>query len=163
MNQMRKYKIFIVLFLLTVTTAMFFSCSKEDALGLENAALELQSPYGRWKLEGYATTESKQIAMVFSKDPKAYYLTLNKDSTFTGTSSANEISGKFTIDTHRGIISFPKVDFPSSGKLNETNEGNLYLDRLSKVTKYRVFTNQLHFYYSDSDKEYLLFVKPVNP
>lgn len=160
MNQMRKYKIFILLFLLTVTTAMFFSCSKEDALGLENAALELQSPYGRWKLEGYATTESKQIAVVFSKDPKAYYLTLNKDGSFTGTSSANEISGKFTIDPHRRVISFSADDFYSSGRLNETSEGNLYLNRLSKVMKYRVFTDQLHFYYSD--KEYLLFIKSVN-
>jgi hypothetical protein len=159
MNQMRKYRIFTLFFLITVATAILFSCSREDALGLESDALELQSPYGRWKLEGYTSSESKQVTIVLGP-PSAYYLTLNKDSTFTGTSSANTIGGKFSIDTHRGVISFSVDDFYSSNKLNETNEGNMYLDRLLKVKNYRVFTNKLHFYYSD--KEYLLFIKPVN-
>jgi len=159
MNQMRKYRIFTVFFLIIVTTAILFSCSREDALGLESDALELQSPYGRWKLEGYASSESKQVTIILGS-PMAYYLTLNKDGTFTGTSSVNEIGGKFTIDTHRGVINFLATDFYSSDKLNETKEGILYLDRLLKVKNYRVFTNKLHFYYSD--KEYLLFIKPVN-
>mgnify|MGYP001168325257 FL=1 len=158
MNQMRKYRNFTVFFLIIVTTAILFSCSREDALGLESDVLELQSPYGRWKLEGYASSESKQITLVLG-NKNSYYLTLNKDGTFTGTSSTNAIGGKFTIDTHRGVINFSTTDFYSSGKLTETNDGNLYLNRLLKVKNYRVFTNKLHFYYSD--KEYLLFIKPV--
>lgn len=158
MNQMRGLKIFILLFIVAVATAILFSCSREDALGLESDALELQSPYGRWKLEGYASTTSKQITLVLG-NKNSYYLTLNKDGTFTGTSSTNAIGGKFTIDTHRGVINFSTTDFYSSGKLTETNDGNLYLNRLLKVKNYRVFTNKLHFYYSD--KEYLLFIKPV--
>ncbi|HBK40053.1 MAG TPA: hypothetical protein DDZ57_00555, partial [Porphyromonadaceae bacterium] len=83
MNQMRGLKIFILLFIVAVATAILFSCSREDALGLESDALELQSPYGRWKLEGYASTTSKQITLVLG-NKNSYYLTLNKDGTFTG-------------------------------------------------------------------------------
>lgn len=154
MNQMGKYRIYTLFFLITIVAAIFFSCSKEGAF-----ALELQSPYGRWKFEGYASSESEQVTMV-PRSPLAYYLTLNKDGTFFGTSSANVIGGKFTIDTHRGVINFSATDFYSLDKSNETNDGNLYLDRLSKVKNYRVFTNKLHFYYSD--KEYLFFIKLIN-
>ncbi len=150
-----------MLFLFAGASTMFFSCSNEDALDLQNEMLELQSPYGEWKLRGYGTTESKQEILV-TADRSSYYLTLKKDSTFTGTSSTNQIGGKFTIDTHRGVISFSQADFyfTNSKRVNETNEGSIYLSRLLKVTNYRVYTDQLHLYYSD--KEYMAFVKPGN-
>ncbi len=156
---MREYKAFILLFLLATASVLFFSCSKEDALGLENSPLELQSPYGEWKLREYGVTYSDQRQIVVA-NPSSFYLTLNKDGTFTGTSSTNQISGKFTIDSRRGVISFAQADFYSSNKHNETNVGSVYLSRLLKVTKYRVFTDKLHLYYSD--KEYMVFAKPVN-
>lgn len=156
MNQMRKYRIFTLFFLITVATAILFSCSRGDALGLESDALELQSPCGRWKLGGYASSESKQVTIVLGS-PSAYYLTLNKDGTFTGTSSTNEIGGKYSYN--RGAFSFSQSDFYSTKINDERGYGNLYLNCLFKVNKYRVFTDQLHLYYSD--KEYLLFIKPV--
>ena len=157
---MREYKAFLLLFLFAAASILFFSCSKEDALGLENSPLELQSPYGEWKLRGYGVTDSKQEAIVLSTNPSSYYLTLNKEGTFTGTSSTNQISGKFTIDASRGVMSFAQADFYSGNKYSETSDGSVYLNRLLKVTNYRVFTDQLHLYYSD--KEYMVFAKPVN-
>ena len=159
MNQMREYKAFLLLFLFAAASMLFFSCSKEDALGLENSPLELQSPYGEWKLRGYgpATTYPEKI---FLAAPSSYYLKLNKEGTFTGTSSTNQISGKFTIDASRGVMSFAQADFYSGNKYSETSDGSVYLSRLLKVTNYRVFTDQLHLYYSD--KEYMVFAKPVN-
>lgn len=145
----------LVLFLLWTGIILFFSCSRADELSMESM-LELQSPYGQWKLESFAIKGSVQKQIVLGGS-NAYLLTLNKDGTFTGTTSANNISGKFTIDMYRGGISFSAADFFSSNRMAETNEGSLYLSRLLKVKRYRVFTSQLHLYYSDN--EYLLFVK----
>ena len=158
MNQMRKYRIFTVFFLIIVTTAILFSCSREDALGLESDVLELQSPYGRWKLEGYASSESKQITLVLG-NKNSYYLTLNKDGTFTGMSYINYIEGKYSF-TNRGVFTFESSDSFSEAIKNDADAAKVYLNRLSRVTNYRVFVNQLHLYYSDT--EYLLFNKSAN-
>ena len=158
MNQMRKYRVYTLLFLITVAPAIFFSCSREDGLGLEKNALEIQSPYGRWKLEGYASTTSKQIALVLGNQ-NSYYLTLNRDGTFTGTSHTNHIEGKYTF-TSRGEFTFKSSDSFAEAIKNETDAAGRYLNRLSRVTNYRVFVNQLHLYYSDT--EYLLFNKSGN-
>lgn len=158
MNRMREYKIFILLFLFVTTSILFFSCTKDDALSLQNDALELQSPYGRWKFRGYGPATSYPDK-IFLANPGSYYLTLNKDGTFIGTSSTNEISGKFTIDARRRNISFTQADFYSSNKYSETNDGSVYLSRLLMVKEYRVYTDQLHLYYTD--KEYMVFAKPV--
>ncbi len=159
MDRMKKYKVFMWLFLFVAALAIFFSCAKEDALGLKSNALELQSPYGDWKLKGYGPA-SGYPEKIFLANPNSYCLTLNKDGTFTGTSSTNQINGKFTVDTRRGVMSFAQADFYSSNRFNETNDGSVYLSRLLKVTNYRVFTDQLHLYYSD--KEYMAFAKSVN-
>lgn len=158
MNQMREYRIFILLFLFAATSILFFSCTEDDALSLQNDALELQSPYGNWKFRGYGPSASYPEKIFFA-NPSSYYLVLNKDGTFTGTSSTNDINGKFTIDAHRGVISFAQADFYSSNKFSETNDGSVYLSRLLMVKNYRVYTDQLHLYYSD--KEYMVFAKPV--
>lgn len=161
MNQMKGFKIIILFFIVAAVTAMLFSCSKGDALGLEGS-LYKQSPYGRWKLEGYGSKDSEIKKIVFSTHSKAYFLTLNADGTFIGTSSTNEIHGIFTIHPPRHTISFSQTDFYNTNKIPETDEGNVYLTRLLRVYKYehKVSSDQLHLYYSD--KEYLLFIKPVN-
>lgn len=154
MKQIKKQGVRWVLLILA--TSFLFSCSKEALIPMESLGLEVQSPYGKWKLGGYGKSDSDQKTVVMAKDPKAFFLTLSKDSTFTGTSSTNEIAGKYTMDLSRRTMSFLSSGFDTTHK-NETNDGNTYLDCLFKVKNYRVFTDQLHLYYSD--KDYLFFIK----
>lgn len=153
---MKKYGIFL---LFTIFAAViFFSCSQEESNPM-NSPLELQSPYDvQWKLEGFVTVDgqgkqSLKVALYQNKSD-AYLLTLRKDSTFVGTSSANNISGKYAYNTSRGTISF-SLPIKYDNKIAENSDGDLYMDCLSKVSRYRVFIDQLHLYYSNT--QYLIY------
>lgn len=144
----------------------FLSCASEDL----QPELQLRSPYGQWRLEGFAAKSSSttgytqnanqgySIEKVTSSRAEAYMLILKNDGTFSGTSSANEISGTFTIHPERGNITFGEI---VGTKLNETAEGRKYLDSLSKVTDFAVFENTLYLYYT-KDKSLFLIFKAVD-
>lgn len=154
---MREYKIFILLFLFAGTLIMFFSCSKEETLTMD--AVVVSNLYGVWKLEGYRRTDDVNYKeTVFSNNPNAYFLTLNKDSTFICTTSVNNITGKFTIKPSRGNLSFTTNFDPY--EVNESRDGVKYLNSLGKVWKFMVKVHpspmELHLYYSNT--EYLIYL-----
>lgn len=155
----REYKTFILLFLFGVTSIFFFSCSKEDELGLD-----LQSPYGSWRLEKFISAEnSKTQWLTVANFSNFYLLTLNaKDNSFSGTTSSNRINGSFIYDPNQrdDKLSFsdPIIKVTSN---KENSDGDLYLRYLKAVRSFRVFYDSkreakfLHLYLTDKKNSYL--------
>ncbi|HHT30698.1 MULTISPECIES: META domain-containing protein [Petrimonas] len=158
MSGMRRNTIVMLFGLLMAILSALPGCSRVDELGLESS-LYRQSPYGKWKLQGYGSKGSQLKQLALGKNPNAFTLTLHADGTFNGISSVNEIRGTYSCDLKHHNISFSQIDTENNRRASETREGNLYLDRLVKVYKYeyKASADQLYLYYSNT--EYLLFLK----
>lgn len=153
-------KILLFLPLLFVAAFIFTSCSIQDDEQYMSS-LELESPYGAWILEGYATTDNKTVNKITSNSKsKPISLQLmqvdQRNGKYSGNTESNTFEGEFTIVSNRGTISFPREDF-STTKISETPTGEVFLKHLFSVSTYRVFTDKLHLYYSKD--EYMLFSK----
>ncbi|MDO5522893.1 MAG: hypothetical protein Q4G48_02480 [Bacteroidia bacterium] len=165
---MKKYGIFLLLFLFTTTSALFFSCSKEDSFGEEDS-LELQSPYGSWALEKYISAGDSKSQWSAVSRLSNFHLTLNQNNTFTGSTSNNRISGSFIYDINQrdDKLSFSEtISMVTNNK--ENSDGDLYLKYLKTVKSFRKFydskkeTRYLHLYLTDKKDSYLEY-KEVEP
>lgn len=157
---MRLFRAFLMItvFLSVIT---FPSCMEDDDLGME---LQLRSPYDRqWKLEGFGPVSTTSNAQFSSSAVKpagenTYLLVFRRDGTFEGTSSTNEITGTFTINLDRGLLS---IDELGGTKKGEIQDGERYVWCLKQVKYYTVYENTLQLFYTDDKTEYLLY-KAVN-
>lgn len=162
-------KISVLILLVTIVTLVMNSCSKSDDAAF--SGLQLQSPYDvQWKLiafgeaspSKFSTMNTERVNAVISPDAeKAYLLTFKRDSTFTGSSSVNTISGKISIDERRGTLAIKEI---SGVKNTEVGDGASYLDRLSKVEYFEVTYKNNEKYLRLSypkDKRYFLDYKAL--
>ena len=104
-----------------------------------------------WKLEGFSS-RGGEPDMLKPVSPKNYQLLFEPGGDAYGKSSTNHLRGKHTLDEEKKTI---RVDMQTMTKVNETPDGKLYLDRLSKVYRYELADNVLRLYYSKA--EYLQY------
>ncbi len=152
---MKNYGIFtfaIALFFSFLT----FSCANKDFFDKpDSLSLEIQSPYGEWKLTGIGGNSSDKVVVLSPVSEETYHLTLKSDSTFSGTSSANTIGGKLFIDSKRYVIKF--VSLTPTTTVTEKEDGSRYLTYLREVFEYRVSTDELRLYFNKNTKEFLKY------
>lgn len=152
---MKKTLTYIISILFTIATVMLFttSCSQEEDL-METMDIQVQSPYGKWSLEGFTTSDAKARDKT-SDLIKTFTLTLNNNGTYSVNTANNTVSGEFKLETARRTISFPKEDLLKM-QAGETDEGKRFTGILMRVSSYRVYTDKL---YLISDNESLEFSK----
>lgn len=153
---MQKKRLFFLSVLLVSLAVFYSSCSKED-LFAEN--VQLQSPVGKtWRLQGFANTQNDNVQIAFSQNLEySYQITFKKDSTWFGSSSKNDLHGKYTIDKVRRLLTLTEIVGTERG---EVASGNLYMYCLQNVSAYEVFENELRLFYT---KENYLKYAPYSP
>ncbi len=154
--KMQKKRLFFLSVLLVSLAVFYSSCSKED-LFAEN--VQLQSPVGKtWRLQGFANTQNDNVQIAFSQNLEySYQITFKKDSTWFGSSSTNDLHGKYTIDKVRRLLTLTEIVGTERG---EVTSGNLYMYCLQNVSAYEVFENELRLFYT---KENYLKYAPYSP
>ena len=149
--------------------AMLSSCSNKDDAMMEG--LQLQSPYDtQWKLIAFGETAPSNFSIMAANSvnnaispvtANAYLIAFKRDSTFTGYTSTNAISGKISIDDKRGTLSFKEIVGTEKA---EVGDGSYYIRELAKVEHFEVvYKNEekfLRLFYPE-DKKYFLEYKAL--
>lgn len=143
---------------------IFNSCSKNDDLMMDG--LRTQSPYDtEWKLVEFGETTLNRFSVmttnnttsaILPDDANVYRITFKRDSTFTGYTSTNSISGKVSIVEKRGTLTFKNI---ISTEKAEIGDGAFYMENLPKVQHYEVIYRDrekfLRLFYPEDKKYYL--------
>lgn len=127
------------------------SCSNKDETGGNN--LSLQGV--KWKLIGFADTQTGTLKEAEPVSEKCYLLTFNDDNTFEGISSTNQIAGTYVLEKEASSIHITKI---GGTEINELFDGKLYVESLAAIQSFLVTEGTLKLYYNDQ-KQYLLFSK----
>jgi len=113
-----------------------------------------------WKLLGFANLSDSTFRYAIAPNDLldfSYRLRFETDSTFTGTSSTNQILGDYSSDFALGTISI--IGFGGS-KRGEEYDGKLYRESLKLIETYSISEYGLRLYFH-SGREYLLYI-PLN-
>ena len=78
---------------------------------------------------------------------------LENGDSLTTTSSTNNFTGIYIIDTQKLYVSFKEL---VGTEINEIGDGNLYVKSLNIIDKYTIDKDILKLYYNDN-KNYLEF------
>jgi hypothetical protein len=122
-----------------------------DLQGLENNTVaHLQNT--SWKLVGFVNETDSTFKSPEPASDDSYWIIFNDDDTFQGKSSTNEITGNYTINSELSSLQITKL---GGTKINELQDGNLFMESLRSVNYFSVREATLSLYLDDN--KYLLF------
>jgi hypothetical protein len=107
-----------------------------------------------WKLLGFADLSDSTFKYAEPQNEFSYKLRFETDSTFTGTSSTNEIFGDYFFDLELGTI---EIIFMWGSKRREEYDGELYWESVKLIETYSITEYGLHLYFH-SGSQYLLYI-----
>lgn len=107
-----------------------------------------------WKLLGFANLSDSTFRFAKPRNDFSYKLRFVTDSTFTGTSSTNEIVGEYSYNMNIGTIDVIRI---GGTKINEIYDGWLYWESIKLVETYSITEYGLHLYFH-SGNQYLLYI-----
>jgi len=107
-----------------------------------------------WKLLGFANLIDSTFRYAKPQNNFSYKLCFATDSTFTGTSSTNELFGDYAFDMGLGTISFIRI---VSTKKGEIYDGSYYQGSIKQVESYSISEYGLGLYFH-SGSQYLLYI-----
>jgi len=108
----------------------------------------------KWKLIGFADSETNTIKLAKPSEGNTYTLIFEEDGTVSGVTSTNQATGTYTLDGHA-------LQFTGWGgtKINELLDGPTYVKAIEQVYSYQLSEKGLILNYEA--KKYLLF-RPVD-
>jgi len=129
------------------------------AVGCDKAGDKEKSIIGKWTLVGTVDIETGAITELKPKDNRCYYLSFNEDNTFSGISSANDLTGEYTANLDDSTIG---MAVRVTTNRAEMVDGGLYLEFLRFVQSFSLPSNkELRLYGTDRQGndwgKYLLF------
>jgi|GEM_PF-6591294 hypothetical protein len=98
-----------------------------------------------WKLEGFGSADG-ELNIAEPALEKNYQLLLESGGNAYGKSSLNHLAGKYTLDEEKQTL---VIDLQVLTEALDTPDGQLYLERLSKIYRYELQDNVLRLYYSE--------------
>ncbi len=104
-----------------------------------------------WKLEGFGA-DNNTLTVAQPHNEESYLLYLQKNVNAFGTTSVNTFRAEYKVDTTLGTLTIGPL---GTTKINEQQDGQRYVDCLSRVTRYQHNDATLRLYYSDT--EYLQY------
>jgi hypothetical protein len=107
-----------------------------------------------WKLLGFADLNDSTFRYAKPQNDFSYKLRFETDSTFTGTSSTNEILGDYFFDLNLGTIEVIRI---GGTKRGEEYDGEYYWESIKQVQTYSISEYGLHLYFH-SGNQYLLYI-----
>jgi heat shock protein HslJ len=137
----------LVLFLFLITGAG--GCTNDN--DTENTA-GLQRT---WRFTGFVDAIADTMKIAEPQGPQCYILTFNEDSTFNGSTSTNQIAGKFKISDQAN--GFRITQFGGT-KINELQDGERYVEAILDTYSYSLTKNELRLFYG---KDFYLRFKPL--
>lgn len=110
----------------------------------------------KWKLIGFVDVKSNTIKMVKPEIDSCYVITFYSDNKFSGITSTNKVEGNYEISLN--VKTLKILQFGGT-KINELDDGKIYVANLLKVNLFSITERGLALYY-DNENYYLLF-KPL--
>jgi len=107
-----------------------------------------------WKLLGFANLIDSTFRYAKPQNNFSYKLCFTTDSTFTGTSSTNEIYGDCSYDINMGTIEVIAI---GGSKRGEINDGWLYWESIQQVETFSISEYGLYLYF-DNGFRFLLYI-----
>ena len=135
------------LFLITGTEGCASDNDTENTAGLQRT----------WKFTGFVDAKADTMKTAEPQGPQCYILTLNEDSTFNGSTSTNQIAGKFKMSDQAN--GFRITQFGGT-KINELQDGGRYVEAILDTYTYSLAKNELRLFYG---KDFYLRFKPLSP
>jgi hypothetical protein len=108
----------------------------------------------KWKLVGFVDTATGKMKAAKPKESKCYTLMFNKNNILSGISSANTISGHYTIEQESSKI---QIQLQPTTTANEVCDGTLYLQTINTVQSFSVKEKEALMLYYNDKKNYLLY------
>jgi len=142
---------FRLLVFLVVICSNCSSCTNESSKLKEDSLQETNLQGTKWKLAGIVDVQTGDIKELDPKDcDECYTLTFDTDSTAVGWITSNDL-----IVRLRSVLEV----FSASKALGSDfyiEDAILFRSIIGKINSYKLYTNELKFYYNDN-KNYLLF------
>lgn len=107
-----------------------------------------------WKFLGFANLSDSTFRYAEPQNDFSYKLCFATDSTFTGTSSTNEIIGDYVYNMDFGTIEVISI---GGTKRGEIYDGQLYQVSIKQVETYSITEYGLRLYFH-SGSQYLLYI-----
>jgi hypothetical protein len=107
-----------------------------------------------WKLLGFANLTDSTFKYAEPKNDFAYKLCFTTDSTFNGTSSVNQVLGRYAIDMCLGTMEVIAI---GGTKVNEILDGDLFRKNLRQIESYSITEYGLSLYFLNGN-QYLLYI-----
>jgi len=125
---------------------------------IERKTSNLNLPFAgtKWKLIGFVNVKSNTIKMAKPESDSCYVITFYSDNTFSGITSTNQVDGNYEISLNAKTLKILQL---GGTKINELNDGNIYVANLLRVNLFSITERGLALYY-DNENYYLLF-KPL--
>ena len=125
-----KRTVFVLAILLMIS--LVWSCSKDDA---ESSDKILTTH--TWKCVGIGNTSNSDIADILPSDEHCYLLSFTENGDFQGTSSTNELFGKYWIKGNN--IGISQLGWT---EICELENGDEYLTALENIERFEIVDNQ---------------------
>jgi heat shock protein HslJ len=126
-----------------------FACTEKE----NNSDVTTGLKGTKWKLEGFVNVATGNLKVPEPNEPESYILTFDTDSTFSGTTSTNEVSGIYSIDYEKSILNITQC---GGTEINELFDGKLFVQSFLSVQSFSLSGSELKLYYSEG-KNYLLY------
>jgi heat shock protein HslJ len=118
-----------------------------------------------WKLVAFVNDVDGIVKTPEPVSENNYWITFNKDGTFSAQSAVNELEGSYTINPATSTISITEL---GGTKINEQPDGDLFVQQLQSIQSFSVEQSSLKLYHTE--KDYLLFtvhkeepeIKPID-
>lgn len=104
-----------------------------------------------WKLEGFGA-DNNTLTVAQPHNEESYLLHLQKNVNAFGITSVNTFRAEYKVDTTLGTLT---IGLLGTTKINEQQDGQRYVDCLSRIKRYQHDDATLRLYYSDT--EYLQY------
>lgn len=157
-----KKKIFCSLLPLLIIGMLACEDNENETLSLNR--IEKKSSYlnltfigTKWKLLGFVDVKSNKIKMAIPESDSCYVITFYSDNTFRGITSTNKVEGNYEISSFNEKTL--KILQLGGTKINELDDGKIYVANLLKVNLFSITERGLALYY-DNENYYILF-KPL--
>ncbi len=120
----------------------------------ENSLQEINLQGTKWKLTGIVDVQTGNLAELEPKDcAECYTFTFDTGTTFTTHSSANSLSGIYTVDYTENNIRLSDL---FGTELAERGDGIMYVNTLYRIHSFSCKKNELKLYYNENEN-YLIF------
>jgi heat shock protein HslJ len=106
-----------------------------------------------WKLVAFVNGADGTSKTPESVSENNYWITFNKDGTFSAKSAVNELEGSYTINPATSTISITEL---GGTKIHEQPDGHLFVEQLQSIQSFSVEQSSLKLYHTE--KDYLLFL-----